>query len=123
MLTKTWLPVGAGFFAFIAAHLVEAAAWRPWFRGDHVPWFLNSGRAVLFTAAVLFVVGVVAGARGERPLAQGSKVGAGGVAAMIVVFLTRDAGTIFPIVLAIGTSIVGAVSIAGAVAGGVLRSR
>jgi hypothetical protein len=60
MLTR-WKDVLLGGAAFLAAHAVEVWAWRTWFApaGDFAAWFLNSGRAVAFTAACLFVVSAI----------------------------------------------------------------
>jgi hypothetical protein len=123
MLTRAWVPVVTGFVTFVAAHAIEAARWREWFHGEYAPWFLNSGRAVLFTSAALFAAAAVTAARTGRPIGHGLKTAAGAVAAMIAVLATGDAGTIFPIVLAVGASIVVVTAVAGALAGAALRAR
>jgi hypothetical protein len=123
MLMGALVPVVAGFVTFVAAHAIEAARWREWFHGEYAPWFLNSGRAVLFTSAALFAVSALTAAPPGRPIGHGLKTAAGAVIAMIAVLLTRDAGTIFPIVLTVGTCIIAATSLAGAFAGAALRAR
>lgn len=99
-----------GAVAFVAAHLVTAAKWVPWFGGqDYPPWFLNDGnRAVLFMVACVFVAALTAGvlwARSQREaFVHGINLAAGAVVAMAVVLFTAPSGpgTLFPIALAVG---------------------
>lgn len=116
-----------GAAAFGAAHAVEAAAWRSAFApGSPVgPWFLNSGRAVAFTAACLFVAAAASSAlarRGRQPpravLQTGLMQAAGAVLAMTAVLAAVGFGTIFPIALAAG----GLVAVLACVAGAFLGS-
>lgn len=124
MLTKRWMQFASGFAGFAAAHVIEAAKWRDWFQGQYAPWFLNSGRAVLFTSICLFIVGAVATIRSTRPFALGLLVGAGAAAAMVVIlFGGGNAGTIFPIVVATGGAVVVASAVAGALAGAAVGAR
>ena len=44
-----------GAIAFWAAHGVEAAHWHDWFHGEYEPWFLNSGRGILFTMGCVWL--------------------------------------------------------------------
>jgi hypothetical protein len=112
--------LGAG--SFVVAHLAEAAWWTTWFRGVYAPWFLNSGRAVAFTAGCQFVAAAVVSAADQREaLVRGLYVAAGAVVAMVVVLAIVGPGTLFPIVLGIGAIVVAVASVAGGFAGSALR--
>ena len=89
-----------GALAFATAHLIEAALWTTWFGGQHEPWFLNSGRAVAFTTALLFGVSLAGGGIGL----SGTMISAGAFMAMAVIMFLKNSGpgTIFPIVMAFG---------------------
>ncbi len=109
------IAIGLGAATFIAAHLIEAATWS-WFSGAHAPWFLNSGRAVAFTAACFFTAGALTGAAGTRggAIRLGVLIGLGGViAAAFVLFWRVGAGTLFPIAIAVGALVLIASSAAG----------
>jgi hypothetical protein len=112
-----------GGAAFLAAHLVQTLNWRTWFGGGFEPWFLNSGRAVAFTAGLLFLAGALVSASDWREsVVRGANVAAGALAAMILVlFLIVGAGNLFPIVLTLGAAIAVCGSGAGALAGWSLR--
>jgi hypothetical protein len=101
-----WRSVVLGAATFAATHLVVVAKWVPWFHGPHEPWFLNSGRAVAFTAAALLLAGLAAGAWWARDrtdaVGHGVNVAAGALLAMIVVLVVVGPGTVFPIVIAFG---------------------
>lgn len=112
-----------GFLTFVVAHVIEATLWQRWFGGDHRPWFLNSGRAVALTMSGMFVVSMIATARSDRPLVQGLYIAAGGVTAMTVVLLLTGQGTLFPIVIAIGSGLVILSSLMGAWVGGAVSRR
>jgi hypothetical protein len=117
-----WTSVLVGGAAFLAAHLVLTLAWRTWFHGTFEPWFLNSGRAVAFTAALLVVAGVLVSASDRREsIIRGANVAAGALLAMIVVMSVIGPGNLFPIVIAIGAAIAAASGGAGALAGWSLR--
>jgi hypothetical protein len=90
--------LGAATFAI--AHAIVIAKWTAWFGGVHEPWFLNSGRAVVFTTALLFGVSIVSGLFEF----SGVLIAAGAFATMtVIVFgLSDGPGTIFPIVLVSG---------------------
>jgi hypothetical protein len=118
-----WTRFALGFLTFIGAHVIEATLWQRWFGGAHLPWFLNSGRAVAFTMSGMFVVSMIATARSDRPVAQGLHVAAGGVTAMAVVLLVTGQGTLFPMVLAIGSGLVIVSSVIGAWVGGAVSRR
>ena len=118
---KHWVPFTSGFFAFIAAHLIETAKWSEWFRGEYRPWFLNSGRAMVFTSVWLVVVSAIVTRRSGRYLAPAFTIATGAVVAMVIVFFVGgDPGTIFPIVLAAGGALIAMVTFAGALAARVL---
>ena len=124
MLMKNWMPFTSGFFAFVAAHLIEAAKWNDWFRGQYRPWFLNSGRAMLFTATCVFVVSAIVALRSDGYLARASSIAIGAVTAMFVVlFVGGDPGTIFPIVIATGAVVLTAIAFAGALAARAFRAQ
>jgi hypothetical protein len=104
-----WPAFAVGLLTFVGAHAIEVAKWAAWFGGAHAPWFLNSGRAVVFTLGCLFVVSVIAGVLRW----SGVAVAAGSTTAMTAVLLFGDAGTIFPIVLASGGLFIAATSLLG----------
>lgn len=114
-----------GAAAFGVAHVVIVAAWRTVFAvaGDDAPWFLNSGRAVAFTAACLFFAALiftaVARARRDRWLLAAAHLAAGAMVAMAAVLAMIGPGTIFPVALAVGALI----AAAACVGGGFIASR
>jgi hypothetical protein len=117
-----WTSVLVGGAAFLAAHLVQTLAWRTWFHGTFEPWFLNSGRAVAFTAALLLLGGAVVSASDWREsIIRGANVGAGALVVMMLVLAVVGPGTLFPIVVAMAAAIAVASGGAGALAGWSLR--
>jgi hypothetical protein len=113
-----WTSVLVGGAAFLAAHVVQTLAWNTWFHGTFDPWFLNSGRAVAFTAAVLVAAGAVVSASDRREsIVRGANVAAGALLAMIAVLFVVGPGNLFPIVIAIGGLIAVVSTGAGALAG------
>ena len=118
-----WKSLGIGAAAFTVAHLVEIAAWSSLFAGNtFAPWFLNSSRAGAFTALSLaLVAALTAGHAISEAIVRGINVGVGAAAAMIIVLMAVGPGTLFPIAVAIGLSIVVTASVAGALAGAFLR--
>jgi len=113
-----WTSVLVGGAAFLAAHLVQTLAWQTWFHGAYDPWFLNSGRAVAFTAALLVVAGAIVSAADRREsIIRGANAAAGALAAMIVMLAVVGPGNLFPIVIAFGAVIAIASTAAGALAG------
>ena len=70
------------------------------FGGEHEPWFLNSGKAVAFTLACVFVAGAAGGGLGLPGLA----IAAGSFVALTLVLFVKEGGpgTIFPIVMTVG---------------------
>jgi hypothetical protein len=126
MIRWKYTALGAG--VFVGAHLVVAAGWQEWFSGGDVPpWFLNSGRAVAFTAGLLFLASAFAGLRtGGVPrdaMVVGGNVSAGAVVAMCVVLVLIGPGTLFPIALAIGAGVAVISGAAGALAGSAIARR
>jgi hypothetical protein len=118
-----------GVAVFVLAHVIQVSGWDEWFQagGSYPPWFLNSGRAVAFTAGLLFVAGVLIGLAG-RGVARDSIVGGanlavGAAVAMAVVLAWIGPGTLFPIALTIGAAVAFFSSIVGALAGSVIASR
>ncbi len=112
-----------GATAFFAAHLLEVLAWRLVFEpsGEHTPWFLNSGRAVAFTAACIFLVSFAYVRMNKRTRSSwtpdAGTIIAGAVVALTVVLAAVGPGTIFPIAWVVGAVIVAGASIAGALTG------
>jgi hypothetical protein len=123
---KTSAMVGA--LAFLASHVLEVVEWPAFDPGGaYRPWFLNSGRAVLFTAVWLFAAAAVEGAvaaTGRRDaIARAASLAVGAVAAMMAVLFWSGPGTIFPIALAFGAAIAGGSALAGSLIGwGVRRT-
>ena len=115
-----WKSVVLGVTVFSAAHLVLMARWREWFEpgGDFPPWFLNSGRAVAFTASCLFIAGLGVGLATpglvRESMVTGGNIAAGAIVAMCVVLALTGPGTLFPIALTIGAGIAVASCVAGA---------
>jgi hypothetical protein len=117
-----WTSAALGGAAFLAAHLVQTLAWRSWFHGTFEPWFLNSGRAAAFTAALLVAAGAAVSASDWREsVIRGAHVAAGALVAMIVVLSVIGPGNLFPIVIVLGAAIALASGGAGALAGWSLR--
>ena len=115
-----WKSAALGAVMFGAAHLVLTARWREWFQpgGDFPPWFLNSGRAVALTAALLFMAGVVVGLTTRGParesIVAGGNLAGGAIVAMCVVLAFTGPGTLFPIALTIGAGVIVFNCVAGA---------
>ncbi len=118
-----------GASLFVGAHAVQWAAWRRWFdpTGGYPVWFLNSGRAVAFTAAWLAAAAFLGALCQPPPRAQVGRrmlsVAAGTVAAMGVVLFATGPGSIFPIVLAVGAVLVAAPVAAGTYIAALARAR
>jgi hypothetical protein len=98
-----------GLLTFVGAHAIEVAKWASWFGGAHAPWFLNSGRAVIFTLGCLFVASLVAGILRW----SGVAFAAGAVTAMTAALFFGEGSTIFPIVLASGGLFIAVTSLLG----------
>jgi hypothetical protein len=122
-----WKSAVLGAVVFVTAHLVLMAGWREWFLpgGDFPPWFLNSGRAVVLTAVLLFIAGAFVGltTRGtvRESLVASGNLAAGAIVAMCVVLALTGLGTLFPIALTIGAGVVVMSIAAGALAGSAIR--
>ena len=121
-----WKSLVLGAVVFAVAHWLQVTWWRDWFQpgGDYPPWFLNSGRAVAFTAGLLFVAGVLIGmlSRGvsQEAIVLVGNLAGGAVAAMGVVLGLTGPGTLFPIALIIGAGISAISAIAGALVGALM---
>ena len=98
-----------GVLAFVGAHAIEVARWTAWFGGTYEPWFLNSGRAIVFTMACLFVASLVAGI----VRLSGIMIAAGGATAMATVLFLGGGSTILPLVLAAGSLLIAGASLLG----------
>ena len=111
-----------GAVVFVTAHLVLMARWREWFQpgGDFPPWFLNSGRAVAWTGALLFIAGALVGfaTRGgaREAMVAGGNLATGATVAMCVVLALTGPGNLFPIALTIGAGVIVVNCVAGALA-------
>src|SRR3954462_16016178 len=98
-----WMPRLTGFVigaaVFVAAHALEARHWSDWFNGEYEPWFLNSGRAVLFTLGLLAAASALTAALARSPRPVGGLAICSGafVAMAVVLFAGRNPGTLFPI--------------------------
>jgi hypothetical protein len=111
--------IAAGAAAFVAAHIVQLLTWRVLFEPglEQAPWFLNSGRAVAFAAACLFLTSLVYSRLARRAettwTADGLALTVGAVVAMTIVLAVRGPGTIFPIAWTVGALILSASCTAG----------
>jgi hypothetical protein len=110
----------AGLLTFGAAHAVEVLKWAAWFGNAYEPWFLNSGRAVAFTMACLFLTSLISGWLRLSAL----MIAAGAATAMIAVLFLKEGGpgTIFPIVIVAGSVLILAITILGAWIGDEIRT-
>jgi len=108
----------AGLVTVVAAHGVEALKWAAWFGSAYEPWFLNSGRAVAFTMACLFLTSLISG----WLRLSGFMFAAGAATAMTAVLFLKEGGpgTIFPIVIVAGSVLIVAISMLGVWVGGEL---
>jgi hypothetical protein len=114
-----WTSLVLGAATFLAAHAVEAVMWTAWFSPEFKPFFTNSGRAIAFTTACVLIAGLLAGlsARDRRDaLIHAGNVTAGAAIAMTGLLFWAGPGTIFPIVMALGTGILAVGSFLGALA-------
>jgi len=113
-----WTSVLVGGAAFTLAHLVQTLGWQTWFHGSYDPWFLNSGRAAVFTIALLVVAGaIVSAADWRESIVRGANAAAGALAAIIVILAVVGPGTLFPIVIVFGAIVAITSTGAGALAG------
>jgi hypothetical protein len=114
-----------GVLAFLTAHALEVMQWASWFGGEHEPWFLNSGRAVLVTLAwVGCASGMVALFSASRPGPRGLTVALGAFVGMTTVLFLKHGGpgTIFPIVMVAGGGCIVISSALGAWVGRMVRA-
>jgi hypothetical protein len=112
------LPVCAalGALAFLAADFALART--------GAGWFLNSGRGVLVVAAVLGVLAILVGSVRTVPLrVGGAALVAGAVVAMVGTLFVVGPGTIFPIVIVVGTAVIAVAVAAGTMLAALVRRR
>ncbi len=96
-----------GALVFVAAEFALFHAADGGLGSDSAGWFLNSGRGVVVVGAALAALAVVVGLVGSLPLVpSGSALAFGAVAAMAVSLFVVGPGTIFPIVIAVGTMVI-----------------
>ena len=117
-----------GAAAFAAAHAAEVAGWHRMFApaSANAAWFLNSGRAVSFTAACLFFASFTCSLLSRFGRVSGvvlaSNLAGGAIAAMTAVLVAIGPGSLFPLALAIGAMIVAAASGAGVAMASTMKS-
>ena len=115
------VPLVAGGLAFAVAQVWLLATST----GSGTPdpgWFLNDQQAGLSVlATVALVSALVAAFRTTRWLASGATFTAGAVVAMTIVLFAIGPGTIFPIVIAVGTVVLAAAAFLGTGLGWLLR--
>jgi hypothetical protein len=122
-----WKALAAGAVTFLVTHAIVVARWTEWFApaADHVPWFLNSGRAAAFTFGVVFAVALLAGMALRPPVSDavllGANVAGGATVAMVATLITIGPGTIFPIVIAIGWLMLNVSAVSGTLIARLLR--
>ena len=115
---------GIGAVVFWAAHAVETARWREWFAGTYDPWFLNSGRAMIFTLGCVCIASALVTWFDSVPgRARGVPIGVGATAAMAATLFVKASGpgTIFPIALVAAAVMLLFSSLAGAWAVSAIR--
>jgi len=113
-----------GFLTFLAAHAVEVRQWSAWFGGAHPPWFLNSGRAIVFTLGCVCAAScMMALFSASAQRVRGITFAVGSFVAMTaVMFLQKGGpGTIFPIVMVVGGLLILVSSTFGAFIGAEIR--
>jgi len=80
-------------------------------------WFLNSGRNVATISAVIAVVAAVLAARRRWTIGDTATFGLGVLVAMVGTLFTIGPGTIFPIVIAVGSVVAGVTILVGTAVG------
>jgi hypothetical protein len=110
---------GAGLFLSVQGLLVLNAV--PIAGIKDSGWFLNSGRGVLVVGLACAVVGALVGFGRRDSVREATMVASGAVLAMIAVLFSIGPGTIFPIVIAFGTVIIGGATAAGTGVGTAVR--
>ena len=92
---------------------------------DSSAWFLNSGRGVLITTIVLALAAAATGIGSSPPGVWRAAVAfsGGAAAAMILLVFALGPGTIFPIVIAVGTVIIAVAALTGVAIARSVRSR
>ena len=98
-----------GAVAFVLIHVGLELTWEPIVTHPGVKhgWFLNSGQTIRVTAASLFVaalvVGLLASSLQLRWLRSAVAMSVGVVVTMCVMLLVKGPGTIWPLVIFMGT--------------------
>src|SRR4051812_48749779 len=80
-------------------------------------WFLNSGRNVATITAVIAVVAAVLAARRRWTIGDTATFGLGVLVAMVGTLFTIGPGTIFPIVIVVGSVVAGVTILVGTAVG------
>ena len=112
-----------GVFAFSVGQIPLLLAQPRAAGGINAPgWFLNSGTNVLIVAIVLAAVAAVLSLATAASIGCTVWYGLGAVVAMVSVLVTIGGGTIFPIVIAFGTGVVGLAVAVGAGCGAGVRA-
>jgi hypothetical protein len=105
-MTKTNRLIGfvVGGLLFSLGHLIEMRFWAPSFGRSHQAWFVGDQQAAQFMFGWLFVTSLIAG---WFRLSGFMIVVGAWVAMTAVIFTFRDgAGTLFPIALVIGGTLI-----------------
>src|SRR4051812_46150584 len=83
LLMRRTVAAAIGAVVFWAAHALETARWREWFAGTYDPWFLNSGRAMIFTLGCVCIASALVTWFDSVPgRTRGVPIGVGATAAM-----------------------------------------
>jgi hypothetical protein len=113
------LYVVAGFGIFMAVQVaLFLVSGESRLTSDNEGWFLNSGRGVLLLAAAFGLASAaMAVLWSHRPPQLAAPVTLGAVLAMTIVLFMIGPGNLFPVVIAVGTTILGAAVLAGSLLG------
>lgn len=118
-----WVPLVLGAATFLAAHAIEVAARI----GGMQPWFISTPASALFTAASMFIIGVLLGLSAGGDVLElfvaGVLLAVGASIAALVTLLTHPAGpgNLFPLALMVAVGILLCSSVAGISVGWLIR--
>jgi hypothetical protein len=118
-----WAPLMLGAATFLAAHAIEVAARI----GGPQPWFISTPASALFTAASMFIIGVLFGLKAHRPILNLFvagillAVGAGLPALVTLLMHPAGPGNLFPLALMVAVGVLMCSSVAGVSVGWLLR--